>query len=292
MTNVISIQDLMGVGAHFGHRARRWNPKMKKYIFTKKSGMHIMDLRKTLPLFVDALNKVEDIVGRGGRLLFVGTKRQASKIVREHAQRSGQYYINKRWLGGTLTNWNTISASIKRLKALEAMFEKEDFQKLPKKERLSLHRDHDKLENALGGIKDMGNLPDIVFVIDTNKEAIAVAEAKRMNIPIVAILDSNSTPDGITYPVPANDDAARAIEFYCHYIAEAALSGIKKDLGHRLDKKKAQGTTDKPEKKESAAEQVVQELAVSEIEAEMTGAPEKKAENKPLVEPAAEKKDA
>lgn len=236
MARTISIKDLMGVGAHFGHHTQRWNPRMAPFIFTKKAGIHILNLNKTLPMLVDALNKVEEIVSNGGRILFVGTKRQASKIVKEQAMRCGQYYVNKRWLGGTLTNWNTISESIQRLKTLEQRFDTEDFQKLTKKERLSLHRDHEKLESALGGIKDMGGLPDLLFIIDTNKESIAVAEAKRLQIPTVAIVDSNSTPDDITYPVPANDDAAKAIEFYCQLVADATLTGLKKELGHHIKK--------------------------------------------------------
>ena len=236
MARTISIKDLMSVGAHFGHHSQRWNPRMAPFIFTKKAGIHILNLTKTLPMLVEALNQVEKIVSNGGRVLFVGTKRQASKIVKEQAMRCGQYYVNKRWLGGTLTNWNTISESIQRLKTLEQRFDTEDFQKLTKKERLSLHRDHEKLESALGGIKDMGGLPDLLFIIDTNKESIAVAEAKRLEIPIVAIVDSNSTPDDITYPIPANDDAAKAIEFYCQLVADATLTGLKKELGHHIKK--------------------------------------------------------
>ena len=249
MARTIGIKDLMGVGAHFGHHTQRWSPRMAPFIFTQKAGIHILDLTKTLPMLVDALNKVEEIVANGGRILFVGTKRQASRIVKEQAMRCGQYYVNKRWLGGTLTNWNTISESIQRLKMLTEKFETEDFQKLTKKERLSLHRDHEKLESALGGIKDMGGLPDLLFIIDTNKESIAVAEAKRLGIPIVAIVDSNSTPDDITYPVPANDDAAKAIEFYCALVADATLTGLKKELGHHIKK-------DEPKKEEAESKDV------------------------------------
>lgn len=254
MARTVSIKDLMGVGAHFGHHTQRWNPRMKPYIFTKRAGIHILDLTKTLPMLVAALNKTEEIVATGGRILFVGTKRQASRIIKEQALRCGQYYVNKRWLGGTLTNWHTISESIQRLKMLEEKFETEDFHKLTKKERLSLHRDHEKLEKALGGIKDMGGLPDLLFIIDTNKEDIAVAEAKRLGIPIVAIVDSNSTPDDITYPIPANDDAAKAIEFYCQLVADATLIGLKKELNHHIkeDKNagapKTKGAVDKVEK--------------------------------------------
>ncbi|WP_040333154.1 30S ribosomal protein S2 [Candidatus Hepatobacter penaei] len=252
MVHKIGIKDLMGVGAHFGHRTQRWNPKMKDYIFGKRAGIHIIDLRKTLPMLVDALNAIEKTIASGGRLLFVGTKRQASQIVKEQALRAGQYYVNKRWLGGTLTNWHTIAESIKRLKHLEAQFQTDDFQKLTKRERLSLTRDHEKLENALGGIKDMGGLPDMLFIVDTNKESIAVAEAKRLGIPTVAIVDSNATPDDITYPIPANDDAAKAIAFYCDLVAEATLTGLKKEFGH--DKKQA-AASDEPTEDEKAPAQ-------------------------------------
>ena len=208
-----------------------------RLIFLMKKGDPYYGSQKNPPLFVTALNKFKS--HGQGRLLFIGTKKQASRTVREQALRYGQHYVNKRWLGGMLTNWKTVSASVKQLKSMEETFQKEEFQQLQKKERLSLRRQHQKLEDALGGIKNMGNIPDIVFIIDTNKEAIAVAEARKLNIPIVAVVDSNSNPDGIAYPIPANDDAARAVEFYCTMVAEAALKGLKKELGKELLKQKA-----------------------------------------------------
>jgi len=233
MAQAIGVKDLMAVGAHFGHHSHRWNPKMKPYIYTVKSGIHILDLGKTLPLFVGALNEIERVVSKGGRVLFVGTKRQASLAVKEQALRCGQYYINKRWLGGTLTNWKTIQEAIARLKDLEKSFEDDSFKRLTKKEQLFLRRDHEKLEGTLGGIKNMGGMPDIVFVIDTNKESIAIQEAQKLGIKVVAILDSNSSPDGIEFPVPGNDDALRAVEYYCYMAAEAVLRGIEREMSQR-----------------------------------------------------------
>ena len=269
MTEKISIKDLMSVGAHFGHHTHRWNPKMREYIFTKKAGIHILDLRKTLPMLVAALNKVEDVVASGGRVLFVGTKRQATDIVKQEALRCGQYYVNVRWLGGILTNWTTILASIKRLKTLKKQFDEDAFDGLTKKEQLFLRRDYDNLERTLGGIKDMGGLPDLLFVVDTNKEYIAINEAKRLNIPTIAITDSNSSPDGITYPIPANDDARRAIEFYCHLVAEASLKGIARESSSKpssSDKSSSdKSSSDKPSAK---AEDGAKDKAATEDNAE------------------------
>jgi small subunit ribosomal protein S2 len=225
-----SIRQLLEAGAHFGHQTHRWNPKMKNYIFGDRNGIHILDLAQSMPLLNQALQAVESTVAKGGRVLFVGTKRQASEIVADAAQRSAQYYVNARWLGGMLTNWKTISNSIARLRKLEELLGDESAS-YTKKERLNLTRELEKLERALGGIKDMGGTPDLIFVIDTNKEAIAIQEANRLKIPVAAILDSNSDPDGITYPIPANDDAARAIALYCDLFAKAALSGIAKQQG-------------------------------------------------------------
>ena len=220
-----SMRTLLEAGAHFGHQTHRWNPKMDRYIFGSRSNIHIIDLSQTMPLFHQALVAVRDVAAKGGRVLFVGTKRQASDPVAEAAKRCAQYYMNNRWLGGTLTNWRTVSGSIARLRELEGILENGGEGRV-KKELLNLQREKDKLELSLGGIKDMGSIPDIMFVIDTNKEAIAIQEARKLNIPIIAILDTNSDPDGITYPVPGNDDAARAIQTYCDLIADAVLAGL------------------------------------------------------------------
>jgi small subunit ribosomal protein S2 len=220
-----SMRQLLEAGVHFGHQTHRWNPKMKNYIYGSRNGIHIIDLAQTVPLLHQALVAIRDAVGAGGRVLFVGTKRQASEAIVAAAKRSAQYYINSRWLGGTLTNWKTISNSIKRLRQLEETLSKEDVG-LTKRELLNLTREKEKLENALGGIKDMGGTPDIMFVIDTNKEQLAIKEANRLSIPVVAILDSNSDPAGVTYPIPGNDDAGRAIGLYCDLVSRAAIEGI------------------------------------------------------------------
>ena len=220
-----SMRTLLEAGAHFGHQTHRWNPKMDRYIFGSRSNIHIIDLSQTMPLFHQALVAVREVAAKGGRVLFVGTKRQAAEPVAEAAKRCAQYYMNNRWLGGTLTNWRTVSGSIARLRELEGILENGGEGRV-KKELLNLQREKDKLELSLGGIKDMGSIPDIMFVIDTNKEAIAILEARKLNIPIIAILDTNSDPDGITYPIPGNDDAARAIQTYCDLIADAVLDGL------------------------------------------------------------------
>ena len=220
-----SMRSLLEAGAHFGHQTHRWNPKMDRYIFGSRSNIHIIDLSQTIPLLHQALVAVREVAAKGGRVLFVGTKRQAADPVAEAAQRCAQYYMNNRWLGGTLTNWKTVSGSIARLRELDGLLESGGEGRV-KRELLSLQRERDKLEASLGGIKDMGGIPDIMFVIDTNKEAIAILEARKLNIPIIAILDTNSDPDGITYPIPGNDDAARAIQTYCDLIADAVLDGL------------------------------------------------------------------
>jgi small subunit ribosomal protein S2 len=225
------MRQLLEAGAHFGHQSHRWNPKMGNYLFGVRNGIHIIDLAQTVPAFSRALQAVSDTVARGGRVLFVGTKRQAQDSVADAARRSAQYYVNSRWLGGTLTNWKTISNSIQRLRKLDELLSSGNQQGYTKKERLDLTREKDKLERALGGIKDMGGTPDLIFVIDTNKEDIAIKEARRLNIPVAAILDSNSDPDGITYPIPANDDAGRALSLYCDLVARAALDGISRAHG-------------------------------------------------------------
>jgi small subunit ribosomal protein S2 len=225
-----SMRGLLESGAHFGHQSHRWNPKMAPFIFGTRNNIHIIDLAQTVPLLHQALKAVSDTVARGGRVLFVGTKRQAQESIAEAARSSAQYYVNSRWLGGMLTNWKTISASIQRLRKVQEMLESGGGG-LTKKERLMLSRERDKLEKALGGIKDMGGTPDLIFVIDTNKEQLAIKEAARLHIPVAAVLDTNCDPDGITYPIPGNDDAGRAISLYCDLISRAAIDGISRSQG-------------------------------------------------------------
>ncbi len=224
-----NLRSLLEAGVHFGHHTRRWNPAMAPYLFGVRNQVHIIDLQQTVPLLDRALKAVRDITANGGRVLFVGTKRAAAEYVAESATRCGQYYVNHRWLGGMLTNWKTITGSIKRLRQMDDIING-DTQGLTKKEVLDLTRDRDKLERALGGIKEMGGLPDILFIIDTNKEKLAVEEARKLGIPVVAVLDSNSDPDGVTYPVPGNDDAIRAIMLYCDLVAGAVLDGISAEI--------------------------------------------------------------
>lgn len=226
-----SMRQLLEAGVHFGHQAHRWNPKMAQYIFGTRNNIHIIDLAQTVPMLHKALQAVSDTVAKGGRVLFVGTKRQASDVIADAAKRSAQYFVNSRWLGGTLTNWKTISNSIARLKKIEEMLSTETGAAYTKKERLTLSREKEKLERSLGGIRDMGGIPDLVFVIDTNKEDIAIKEARRLNIPVAAIVDSNSDPDGIVYPIPGNDDAGRAITLYCDLVAKAVIDGISRAQG-------------------------------------------------------------
>ena len=220
-----NMRQMLEAGAHFGHQTHRWNPKMERYIFGSRANIHIIDLSQSLPLLHQALLKVREVAAAGGRVLFVGTKRQASEPVAAAAKRCAQYYVNHRWLGGTLTNWRTISGSITRLRELEGVLDGAESGRT-KKELLRLTREREKLELSLGGIKDMGGIPDLMFVIDTNKEGIAILEARKLNIPVIAILDTNSDPDGITYPVPGNDDAARALQLYCDLVADSVLDGL------------------------------------------------------------------
>jgi small subunit ribosomal protein S2 len=260
-----SMRQLLEAGAHFGHQTHRWNPKMDRYIFGSRSNIHIIDLSQSIPLLHQALVKVREVAAAGGRVLFVGTKRQASDPVATAAKRCAQYYVNHRWLGGTLTNWRTVSGSIARLRELEGVLSGEG-QGRSKKELLQLTRERDKLELSLGGIKDMGGIPDIMFVIDTNKEAIAILEARKLNIPVIAILDTNCDPDGITYPIPGNDDAARALQLYCDLIADAVLDGLAAgqaasgvDLGASVapvEPTLARELTPEPVAEEAAAEDV------------------------------------
>jgi len=264
----ITMRQLLEAGVHFGHQTHRWNPKMAPYIYGSRNNIHIIDLTQTVPLFHQALVTISDVVAKGGRVLFVGTKRQASEAIAEAAKSCAQYFINHRWLGGTLTNWRTISNSIKRLKSLEELLEG-DHRGLTKKELLQLTREKDKLERSLGGIKDMGAPPDLMFVIDTNKESIAIAEARKLGMPVVAIVDSNCDPDGITFPIPGNDDAGRAITLYCDLVSRAAIDGIERaqgSLGADL----------------GAAEEPISEPGLEDAEAsEEAAAPAKKKPSKP-----------
>jgi small subunit ribosomal protein S2 len=226
-----SMRQLLEAGVHFGHQAHRWNPKMGEYIFGTRNNIHIVDLAQTVPMLHRALQAVSDTVAKGGRILFVGTKRQAQDAIADAAKRCAQYYVNSRWLGGTLTNWKTISGSIQRLRKLDEMLSSNEAQGYTKKERLDLTRERDKLNRSLGGIKDMGGVPDMLFVIDTNKEDIAIAEAHRLGIPIAAVVDTNCDPNGISFVIPGNDDASRAVSLYCDLIARAAIDGISRAQG-------------------------------------------------------------
>lgn len=226
-----TMKDLLEAGAHFGHHARRWNPKMEQYIFGVRNGVHILDLQQTVPMMDQAVKVLRDIVAKGGKVLFVGTKRQAQEKVKETALRCGQYYMNHRWLGGTLTNWNTISGTIARLSEVEKVLASADLRNAyTKKELLMMTRERDKLLLSVGGIRDMGGKPDVMIVIDTNQEDIAIKEANKLGIPVIAIVDSNAEPDGVDYVIPANDDSLRAIELYCNIFADAVLDGLQAEL--------------------------------------------------------------
>ncbi|MBR9649845.1 30S ribosomal protein S2 [Thalassovita aquimarina] len=225
-----TLRQLLEAGVHFGHQTQRWNPRMGEYIYGSRNGIHILDLTQTVPMLDQALKVVGDTVAKGGRVLFVGTKRQASAPIAEAAEKCAQYYMNHRWLGGTLTNWQTVSQSINRLKAIDEQLQT-GAEGLTKKERLNMERDQQKLEASLGGIRDMGGVPDLLFVIDVKKEALAIAEANKLGIPVVAVVDTNCSPDGVDYIIPGNDDAARAISLYCDLISRAALDGMSAQLG-------------------------------------------------------------
>jgi|TARA_B110000305_G_scaffold25704_1_gene23436 small subunit ribosomal protein S2 len=267
-----SMRELLEAGIHFGHKKQRWNPKMEPFIFGKRNGVHIIDLSQTVPLLHQALLAIRNVAASGGRILFVGTKRQASDHISEAAKRSAQYYINHVWMGGTLTNWKTVSNSIKRFKELEESL-KDENQGLTKKEVLKMTRQYNKLNRAIGGIKDMGGVPSILFVIDSNKEAIAIQEAKKLNIPVVAILDTNSNPDGIDYPIPGNDDASRAIELYCGLVEKAILDGISEsvvksgvDIGESVEPSLSiedKAILDEQSKDKGTVEKVIDPLVIS-----------------------------
>ena len=257
-----TMRQLLEAGVHFGHQKHRWNPRMGRYIFGARNGIHILDLQQTVPLLRNAMQAVRDIAANGGRVLYVGTKRQASEAVAEAARISGQYYVNHRWLGGMMTNWRTISNSIKRLKVVDEQLASGDSSGLTKKELLQLTRERDKLERALGGIKEMGGLPDIIVCIDTNKEELAIQEAVKLGIPVIGVIDSNSSPAGITYPIPGNDDALRAITLYCDLIARSVLDGIREEmtlLGEDLGEAMEAPVEDLPEE---VVEEVAGEVAV------------------------------
>jgi small subunit ribosomal protein S2 len=271
MSNLPSftMRQLIEAGVHFGHNTRRWNPKMAPYLFGVRNGIHIIDLQQTVPALHRGIQAIRDVVAAGGRVLFVGTKRAAADIVAESAKRCGQYYVNHRWLGGMLTNWKTISLSIKRLREIEERVASGNVAGLTKKEQLNLAREQEKLERALGGIKEMGGLPDIIFIIDTNKEALAVQEANKLGIPVVAILDSNSDPAGINYAIPGNDDALRAIQTYCDLISGAVLNGIQAEM--------TRGGVDLGEQAEAPLEDLAEEElvveAIPEVEVAVTEQP-------------------
>jgi small subunit ribosomal protein S2 len=276
---VVTMQQLLETGAHFGHQTHRWNPKMKPYLFGDRNGVHIIDLSQTVPLFARALEFVSSSVASGGKVLFVGTKRQAQEPIADAARRAGQHFVNHRWLGGMLTNWKTISNSIKRLKSLEEQLSG-DTHGLTKKEVLQLTREKDKLELSLGGIRDMGGVPDVMFVIDANKEELAIKEANTLGIPVVAILDSNVSPDGIAFPVPANDDAARAIRLYCEAIAIAATRGGQQrqanagvDLGAQVEAPVEEALTVEPTPAEPAAAAPTEPAAAAPAEEALNAEP-------------------
>jgi len=280
-----TMRQLLEAGCHFGHQSHRWNPKMGPYIFGARNKIHIMDLAQTVPLLHQAIKIVSDTVAGGGRVLFVGTKRQASTIIADSAKRSAQYYVNARWLGGMLTNWNTISNSIKRLRKVEGILAEAEASQLTKKERLGLTRERDKLERALGGIKDMGGTPDLLFVIDTNKEAIAIQEAKRLKIPVVAILDSNCNPDDVDHPIPGNDDASRSINLYCDLIARAALDGIARQQGSMgVDA----GAAENPLEEALAASAAPVEAPATEVKTEAAPEPVAEVKEAPVAKTAPE----
>ena len=272
----VSLRELLEAGAHFGHRKERWNPKMAPYIYGVRNGIHIIDLSQTVPLFHRALQKARDVAAGGGRVLFVGTKRQASQPVSEAAQACAQYYVNHRWLGGTLTNWRTITRSIRKLRELEEILEDPDLSAgYTKKELLRMQRQREKLERALGGIKNMGGLPDLLFVIDVTREQIAVKEANKLGIPVVAILDTNADPDNIDFPVPGNDDATRAIELYCRYMRDAILDGLAAataaaggDMGAMEAPPAEAAVTEASAEEAPAAETTAEEAPAADAEAE------------------------
>jgi small subunit ribosomal protein S2 len=285
-----TMRQLLEAGIHFGHHTRRWNPKMGPYIFGVRNGVHIIDLQQTMPMLQAALAAVRQITASGGRVLFVGTKRQASDQVSDAATRCGQYFVNHRWLGGTLTNWKTITASIRRLRELDEILA-EDESGLTKKELLGRTRERDKLERSLGGIKEMAGLPDILFVIDTNKESLAIREAQKLNIPVVGVIDSNSNPDGITFPIPGNDDAIRSIALYCDLVSRSVLDGLQQEaIAAGVDVGEAEDVPveDVPAEKAAAEAAPAEPTPAEDAPAEKAPAEEASAEEAAPAEPAAE----
>ena len=266
-----NIRQLLEAGVHFGHQTHRWNPLMDEYIYGSRNGIHIIDLTQTLTMLDVALNEIHKLVSKGGSVLFVGTKRQAQHAIAEAATKCAQYYINYRWLGGTLTNWNTVSNSILRLKDLEG-FDESQLSLFTKKERLNIEKEHQKLNLSLGGIKEMKNIPDMLFVVDTNKEAIAIKEAKKIGIPVVAILDSNSSTDGVDFPIPGNDDASRAISLYCDLVSKTILDGMESHLGSAgidLGDSEAPSPGDLPEEKGSENDISNDKVSSEKVEADV-----------------------
>ncbi|MFM7344552.1 MAG: 30S ribosomal protein S2 [Tagaea sp.] len=281
-----TMRQLLEAGIHFGHQTRRWTPKMAPFLFGVRNNIHILDLQQTVPLLDRALQTARDVVSGGGRVLFVGTKRQAQEPIAEAAKRCGQYYVNHRWLGGMLTNWKTISNSIKRLRDIDEKIGGET-SGLTKKEMLFMTREKDKLERSLGGIKEMGGLPDLIFIIDTNKEAIAVEEARRLGIPVIAVLDSNSDPKGVTYPIPGNDDALRAIQTYCELMSGAVLDGLQAEMkAAGVDVGAAVQTPAEAVAAEAPAAEGVEPPMVDKDAAEAKSAPKKARAKKPAKEKA------
>ena len=266
-----NIRQLLEAGVHFGHQTHRWNPLMDEYIYGSRNGIHIIDLTQTLTMLDVALNEIHKLVSKGGSVLFVGTKRQAQHAIAEAATKCAQYYINYRWLGGTLTNWNTVSNSILRLKDLEG-FDESQLSLFTKKERLNIEKEHQKLNLSLGGIKEMKNIPDMLFVVDTNKEAIAIKEAKKIGIPVVAILDSNSSTDGVDFPIPGNDDASRAISLYCDLVSKTILDGMESHLGSAgidLGESESPSSGDLPEEKSSENDISNDKVSSEKVEADV-----------------------
>ncbi len=280
-----TMNQLFEAGVHYGHKTMRWNPKMAPYIFGAHNSIHIIDLQKTVPLLHNALQVARDVSARNGRILFVATKRQASGVVAESAERCGQYYVNHRWLGGMLTNWGTVSESIKTLKTLQEQLENQDIS-INKKERLQIERRIEKLERTLGGIKNMGGVPDLLFVIDTNKEHIAIQEANKLGIPVIAIVDTNSNPDNVDHIIPGNDDATRSIETYCQLFADSILGGLQQGVANS-NKDAGASTTGGVTKEEAATEETPAEAKTEKAPAKK--APAKKAPAKKATEAKAEK---
>jgi small subunit ribosomal protein S2 len=278
------MRQLLEAGVHFGHHTRRWNPKMESFIFGARNNIHILDLQQTVPLLYQALNIVSQTASRGGRVLFVGTKTAASETIALSAKSCGQYFVNHRWLGGMMTNWNTVSQSIRRLRMLEERLDGDEINAMTKKEVLQLSREREKLERTLGGIKEMGGLPDLLFVIDTNKEAIAVAEANVLGIPIVAVVDSNASPDGVDYPIPGNDDALRAIALYCELVAGSVLDGLQTEM--------ARSGKDIGEDSAPMEETLVEDAPVEDAPTGESPAGDAPVEESPAKTPAAKKKQA